>query len=84
MPKITGMISKAKSWVITKEFQKRFKRDNSASLTDDIPLSEISEDGNAFLTREVTNQEILDTLKQISPMEVPGPDGMPVIFYQKN
>lgn len=37
-----------------------------------------------YLTKDVSNQEILDAIKQISPLKALGPDGMQAIFYQKN
>lgn len=48
-----------------------------------IPLSQdIIEAINECLTREVTDEEIFDTLKQINLIKSPGPNSMQAIFYQ--
>lgn len=46
-----------------------------------VPLSrDISEDDNAFLTREHTEEEIH---QKLNPLQAVRHDGMHVIFYQK-
>lgn len=39
---------------------------------------------NEFLTNEVTDEEIFETVKQINPLKAPDPHSMQDIFYQKN
>lgn len=71
--------------IITREFEGRFKSDLACIASLAIPFStDISDTDNKFLTKEVTDQEILDAIKQINPLKAPGPDGMPAVFYQKN
>lgn len=71
--------------VITREFESRFKSDLSCNQTHAIPLStNISNIDPGFLTKEVTDEEILNAVKQISPLEAPGSDGVLAVFYQKN
>lgn len=54
--------------VITREFESRFKSDPACNSSLAIPLSaDISDTENEFLTKEITDQEILDAFKQISP-----------------
>lgn len=73
------------SHAITKEFQNRFMSDNMVNSLQAIPLSrDIIDVDNEFLTKDVTNEDILETIKHINPLKAPSPDGMKVIFYQKN
>lgn len=47
-----------------KEFERRFKGNNSVNPIQAIPLSrEISEADNEFLTKDVIDQEILDAIE---------------------
>lgn len=34
-----------------------------------------------MISKDVSNQEILEAIKQMSPLKAPGPDGMQAIFY---
>lgn len=71
--------------VITREFENKFKSDLSCTPTQAIPFPpDISNADNDLLTREVTDDEILNAVKQISPLKALGSDGMLVLFYQKN
>lgn len=48
-----------------------------------IPLSKDTlEDGNLFLTREATVEEIHQTVTQISSLEAPGPNNVHALSYQ--
>ena len=38
---------------------------------------------DSFLNLPFTSMEIKEALFQIGPAKVPGPDGMPVFFFQK-
>lgn len=50
-----------------------------------IPLSrDITDANNDFLTKDVSGQEIMDTIKQINCLKAPGLDSMQTIFYQNN
>lgn len=72
------------SQVITKEFQKRCKVDDTVNPIQEISLSrDITEAESEFLTKDVINEEILEAAKQMNPLRAPGPDGMQAIFYQK-
>ena len=42
----------------------------------------VTEEMNTDLTREFTKVEVVHALKQMAPLNAPGPDGMPPIFYQ--
>lgn len=42
----------------------------------------ISPEVNEQLTGDFLEVEVVTTLKQMAPMKVPGPDGMPPLFYQ--
>jgi hypothetical protein len=44
----------------------------------------ISDDANAALCKEFTDEEISDALFQIGPLKAPGPDGFPAHFFQRN
>lgn len=54
----------------------------SVNPTQAIPLSNDTV-GNEFLTKDISDQEILDAIKQINPLKAPSPEGMQVIFYKK-
>ena len=42
----------------------------------------IDEEMNSMLSREFSEQEVVDALKQMAPLKAPRPDGMPPLFYQ--
>jgi hypothetical protein len=44
----------------------------------------ISEETNASLCKGFSEEEISDALFQIGPLKAPGPDGFPVMFFQRN
>lgn len=44
----------------------------------------INDVDNEFLTKEVTDEEIVEALKQINPLKTSGLDGIQAIFYHKN
>lgn len=49
-----------------------------------IPLSRgISAADNEYLTKEITEEEILGVVKQINPLKAPGLDELQAIFYKK-
>lgn len=71
--------------LITKEFQKRFKVEETTTPLQAIALSRnITETDNEFLTNEVIEEEIFEVVKHINPMKALGPDGTQAIFHQKN
>lgn len=71
--------------VITREFERRFKTDTLCNLNYALPFpTDVLETDNDFLTNNVTDQEILDAIKQINPLKAPVPDDMLAILYQKN
>lgn len=37
-----------------------------------------------MITMEVSDEEILETLKQVNPLKAPGLGGMQAIFYHKS
>lgn len=43
----------------------------------------ITREMNALLSTQFTADEVLLALKQMSPLKSPGPDGLPVIFFNK-
>lgn len=43
----------------------------------------ITPEMNALLSTQFTADEVLLALKQMSPLKSPGPDGLPVIFFNK-
>ena len=61
-----------------------FTSSNSIELAveiDSIPRV-VTEEMNGILTSEFRTWEIDNALKQMAPLKVPGPDGMPPLFYQ--
>jgi hypothetical protein len=50
----------------------------------DLVHSPITEEVNASLCAEFSDEEIGDALFQIGPLKAPGPDGMPGRFFQRN
>lgn len=72
------------SQVNTKEFLDRFKAEMIINSSQAISLSsDIKEENNEFLTKEVTDEEIFYVVRQIYPLKALGVDGMQAIFYQK-
>ena len=51
-----------------------------------MPLFEkrVTQDMNDRLCKDFTEEEIGDALFQIGPLKVPGPDGFPACFFQRN
>jgi len=44
----------------------------------------VTEEMNAWLLHQFSEDEVTAALFQINPFKSPGPDGFPAIFYQKN
>jgi len=42
----------------------------------------INEEMNGSLCREFKASEVASVLQQMAPLKAPGPDGMPLLFYQ--
>lgn len=58
-------------------FAKRFKPEIATTSLQAIPLSkDINDAHNELLTTEVTDDEIVEVVKQINPMKALGPGGM--------
>jgi hypothetical protein len=49
-------------------------------LNDDIP--QLTQEENNILTAEFLEKEVLDAIEQMEKNKAPGPDGIPVEFYQ--
>ena len=71
---------------ISKELLDRY---TSSTTTQQIPTEhwenikkEISDTDNSFLTSEVSNCEIRETVFDMAKDKSPGPDGFPVEFFQ--
>ena len=47
-----------------------------------VPVK-VTDHMNAHLLAPYTNEEVKTTLFQMFPMKAPGPDGLPVAFFQK-
>lgn len=57
--------------------RKRFKGDDSVYPIEAFALSrDISDTYNEVLTKDVSDQEILDAVKQINPLKALSPEGM--------
>lgn len=44
----------------------------------------VSEDMNAYLTKDITEEEIKEAIFDIGPHRAPGPDGFPAVFYHQH
>lgn len=55
---------------------------NLDAALDDIPRT-ITKQMNAWLEAEYTREEVEQALKQMEPLKAPGPDGLPLLFFQK-
>ena len=53
----------------------------SANMLERVPTM-IDEEMNAALCKDFEAWEVNSALKQMSPLKAPGPDGMPLLFYQ--
>ena len=42
----------------------------------------ITEEMNSTLSSEFTSTEVKQAMSQMAPLKAPGPDGMPLLFYQ--
>ena len=42
----------------------------------------VTDEMNVDLVKEFTELEVKEALNQMAPLKVPGPDGMPPLFYQ--
>ena len=42
----------------------------------------VTDEMNVDLVKEFTKLEVKEALNQMAPLKVPGPDGMPSLFYQ--
>lgn len=61
----------------------RFKKDPEININMAIPLfRDVSEVDN-ILIRDAIDDKIDQTIKQLSSLKFPGPDGMNILFYQK-
>ena len=55
--------------------------ENLADVVEVIPQV-VTESMNDTLTRAFTIQEVEVVVKEMAPLKAPGPDGMPLLFYQ--
>ena len=72
------------SAIFTEYYQQLFTTSNLVVLESDldsIPHT-VTKDMNATLCSEFEAWEVETALKQMAPLKVPGPDGMPPLFYQ--
>ena len=51
------------------------------TVLDGIQLC-VTQEMNQTLTCQFTEKEVIIAMKQMAPLKAPGPDGMPLIFYQ--
>jgi hypothetical protein len=67
-------------------FKSLYTKDEEVAPDDLVDLlhSPISNEINSCLCRDISEEEIADTLLQIGPIKAPGPDGMPSSFFQRN
>ena len=65
-------------------FQELFKTTGPTNLTPILSgvSSVVTREMNANLGKEFTAGEVAFALKQMTPTSAPGPDGMPLLFYQ--
>lgn len=54
---------------------------NFEEILEQIPTM-VTDDMNKELLNKFIAEEVKDTLKQMTPLKSPGPDGMPSLFYQ--
>lgn len=81
-----GIVPRTKMFFagLSNEINRRFKKDPMVALQLTITQSkDICSLDNQWLPLEATEEEILQAMKQISPLKVPGVDSMYVILYQK-
>lgn len=59
-------------------------QDGNIRIEEGIPMStDLDAMDNMLLTAIISDQEILETVKQIPVLKTPGPDGIQSIIYQK-
>lgn len=65
-------------------YQQLFTSSNPAKLEADLDsiTQTVTEDMNSILNSEFQAQEVENALKQMAPLKVWGPNGMPPLFYQ--
>lgn len=69
---------------ITYEFHRRFRKDHEVSAHQTNPLfKDITDEDNVWLNRDAADEEICQTVQQISPLKAPGLDDMHAIFDHK-
>jgi hypothetical protein len=67
-------------------FKELYRADPKVNPPDLLQFFEerISDETNDGLCKDFSDQEISDALFQIGPIKVPGPDGFPAHFFQRN
>ena len=67
-------------------FKNLFSKDDLINPQEIVDLMEpaVTTRANADLCKEYSDEEIGDALFQIGPLKVPGPDGFPGRFFQRN
>lgn len=69
--------------VFSNEFNRRFKKDSVIALHQAVPLStDLSCLDEKWLTRDATEEKILQAVTKISPLKTSGPDGLHDFFIK--
>ncbi|XP_026378701.1 uncharacterized protein LOC113273153 [Papaver somniferum] len=50
---------------------------------DDLEFVHISEDEATSIERDISEDEVIDAIKELDAVKAPGPDGYPIIFFKK-
>ena len=72
------------SVMIGKYYKQLFTTSNPHEIEEVVQFTKqvVTEDMNCCLIRNFTKDEVEIALKQMAPLKAPGPDGMPLIFFQ--